>query len=601
MRLPKAVIFVFLVAVGASGQAAPDRDARNPGDKANAELMRWEGALQQLALEARTLSDKNARPEALVAVADAFWELDQGKAQEFFLAALDLALAIDPSEKDRQSAIRTVIASAAKHGSELTKRLIERLESEKDRESHSQAISASLDLLQSDATAAESIAVASSRFGPSLDSAWLIFELQKRDPAAADRVYSAYLNNVNPGRPSQLLWLAGYPFGYREAFGGSADPLHFTGVFGLDNTGMTANATLANAFLTVTHRVVTQTLQAATDVTPDQAQVLNGLVYFISMYLSAEFGKYRPDLVNQWRIIQQTTGASLTSSRREEIVNKLNNVLAARSRTPRTNAETETDIADLLARAEKLPTSCGRDVAYATVSLQVAHTRNFKRAISITDEIDDLALRDGTLQFIYYDMSVASLAKKSGVDLDDSLRNAERLASPEQRGLLYLKIAAAWRAKGDKDRAYALLLKAAESAEHIAQPAIRAGLLFATAYDLTELDPGLSQAITKMKDAIRLLNNNKDVRIDQITIVRRLDLACEKKSGAWYGSSDNLGRVDLIATLVKMANTDAATAEELAHDLAHGLNRMRALSAIAASEIKSARALSKAVERRKSP
>ncbi|MFY9620190.1 MAG: hypothetical protein WAM70_15365 [Pyrinomonadaceae bacterium] len=599
MRLPKAVIFVFIAAVGAFGQGAPDRDARIPSDKANAKLMRWEAALPQLALAARTLSDQNARPEALVAVADAYWELDQGKAQELFLAALDLALAIDPSEKERQSAIRTVIAAAGKHDSKLTKRLIERLESEKDRESRSQAISAALDLLQTDASAAESIALASSRFGPSFDAAWLIFELQKRDPAAANRVYSAYLNNVNPGRPSQLLWLAGYPFGYREAFGGATDPLQFTGVFGLDNTGMTPNPTLANAFLTTTHRVVTQTLQSATDITPDQAQALNGLVYFISMYLSAEFGKYRPDLVNQWRVIQQTAGASLTSSRREEIVNKLNSIVASRSRTSRANAETETDIEDLLARAEKSPTSCGRDMAFATASMQVAHTRDFKRAISITDRIYDLALRDGTLQFIYYDMSAASLAKKSGVDLDESLRNAERLASPEQRGILYLKIAASWRAKGDKDRAYALLLKAAESAEHIAQPAIRAGLLFATAYDLTELDPGLSQAITKMKDAIRLLNNNKDVRIDQISIVRRLDLACDKKGGAWYGSSDNLGRVDLIATLVKMADTDAATAEELAHDLAEGPNRIRALAAIAVSEIRSARGLSKAGDRRR--
>lgn len=91
----------------------------------------------------------------------------------------------------------------------------------------------------------------------------------------------------------------------------------------------------------------------------------------------------------------------------------------------------------------------------------------------------------------------------------------------------------------------------------------------------------------------RLLNENKSVKIDQISVLRRLELGCENKSGTWYGSSDRLGRFDLIETLVKIAGSDAATAEELARDLGEGPNRIRALAAIAGSEIRAARVVSK--------
>ena len=126
---------------------------------------------------------------------------------------------------------------------------MDRIQVAKDRESRVEPIGAAIDLLQTDLKAAESIALASSHLGPSLDSAWLIFELQKQDSAAADRVYLTYLNNVNRGMPNQLLWLAGYPFGYVEAFGGSTDPLQFTGMYGVRSSTLTANPALARRFL----------------------------------------------------------------------------------------------------------------------------------------------------------------------------------------------------------------------------------------------------------------------------------------------------------------------------------------------------------------
>lgn len=211
----------------------------------------------------------------------------------------------------------------------------------------------------------------------------------------------------------------------------------------------------------------------------------------------------------------------------------------------------------------------------------------------MADKIDALDLRSQALQFVYYDMTVASLSTKTEASLDDALRNAERVTLPEQRGLLYLRIAEYSLANGDRDRALTLLIEAGRTAERVDEPVTRAGLLFSAAYELADLDSSLSQSIRMMKDAIHLLNDNQSIKIDQISLLRRVDLGCDKKNGQWYGSSDPLARFNLIETLVKLANSNSSAAEELAGNLVEGANRVRALAAITAAGIRAAREVPK--------
>lgn len=360
------VVLVFLFCLASvAGQVTADSKMRRSGREQSRELLRLRGVLDQLALEARTLQDQNSRPDAVIAVADTYWELDQNKAKDLFLTALDLALAIDVSSKDRESTVRRVLASAAKRDPKLTKRLIDRLLAAQDRESRVEPIGAAIDLLQIDRKAAEAVALASSHFGPSLDSAWLIFELQKQDSVAADRVYLAYLNNLNRGMPNQLLWLAGYPFGYVEAFGGSIDPQQFTGMFGIRSSTLTANPALARSFLEVATEVINRSLRESTGIPPEQAEALNGLMFFITAYLSPQIGRYRPDLTNLWRALQERVAAGIGMNRRQEILSKVNSIFEARQRQHEETGETGRSIEDLLSEAEKLSSTCEKDAAYA--------------------------------------------------------------------------------------------------------------------------------------------------------------------------------------------------------------------------------------------
>ena len=576
---------LILIAGLTAVTAQTDLRTGRSDDARNADLFRLRAILDRLSVDARTLQEQNSRSYAITEVADAYWELDQAKAGELFVSALDSALALDSSNKDRDPAIRSVLASAAKRNAVLTKKLIDRLLDEKDHDLHAQPIGVALDLLQVDRKAAEAVALASANAGLSLDSAWFIFELQKQDPEAADRVYLAHLNNAKRGMLSELLWLAGYPFGYVEAFGGSTDPLQLKGIFGVRRSSLSANPALARAFLVVATDLIHHSRQQSNGVPPDQAEALHELVFFISTYLSPQISFYSPDLITRWRALQQTATTAIRPPRREAILRKVNEIFAARKVAEKQTDETDSFVEDSLTDIDKLP-ACQKDSAYARALFSLSHKKNFTRAISVADKIYDLELRSRALQFVYYDMAVAALSTKTDNSIDEAMRNAERLTSPEQRALLYMRIAEFSRANGDRDRAFTLLLSAGRLAERVEEPASRTGLLFSVAYELTELDSTLTEPMRMMREAIDLLNDNKSVKMDKITLLRRVDLGCDKRTEEWYGSSDPLVRFNLIETLVKLAGSDYVAAEALAGHLAEGPNRVRALAAIAGAEIR---------------
>ena len=267
---------------------------------ANQEIFKWTNLLDKLALEARTLSEENLRPEALNAVADAYWELSPARSKELFSSALELALALE-TEKTRQAAVSSVIFAAAKRDAQFARALTKVLLESKNRNT---SIRSSLDLLDLDIRTAELIAIAASSAGASSDSAWLIFQMQKRDPAAADRVYPAYLNNENSRSLNRLLWLAGYPFGNGESFGGAEDPLEFTGFSGFDLSALKANRALADVFLSRADQTVAATLSQANSMSPQDGEALNAQVFFTVSYLLPETEKYRPDLYVRWASLQ---------------------------------------------------------------------------------------------------------------------------------------------------------------------------------------------------------------------------------------------------------------------------------------------------------
>ena len=575
-----AIVMLNGLVVAQTPKPIPSPPAKSvvPSDP-NMELAKWTDLLDKLVIEARTLSVEPLRSEAMTSVADAYWELSPAKSKELFSSSLEFALQIE-IERTRHAAITRVIATAAKRDPQLAGRLTQVLLDRKDR--NDPALTASIDLLDFDPRTSEAIALTSSSLGASPDAAWLIFQLQKRDAGAADRVYYAYLNNVNSRSLDRLLWLAGYPFGYGESLGGSTDPMQFTGITGFNFPTLKANVDLASAFLNIADQSIVSTLNTANSATPQEAEALNSLVFFAVTYLLPEAEKYRPDLYARWATLKNETSQLVNPSHRDAILSKLAKILAERDRV-RTQTTDDPDSSDeILEQAEKLASSCQRDAIYAKAVFQCSYKKNFKRALLVADKINALDLRSNVIQFVYYDMSVAGTDPESSINVDDALRYANRVESPELHALLLVRLAAFLMKNGDLSQVKQLLFDAKKSAERVEKPTVRAGVLLAIEKQLKESDA--DERFELLKDAVVSVNRENDIRIDQLSVQRRVDFGCQQDKPIWHGGT--VARLNLIDSLLQFSNTREDAAVQLALSLDPGLNRIRALAAIAGSATK---------------
>ncbi|HEX5886846.1 MAG TPA: hypothetical protein VFY67_20045, partial [Pyrinomonadaceae bacterium] len=433
----------------------PDIDQRT-----SKEELRWKYFLDQLALDARTLSDQNTRSEALAAVADAYWEFSPIDSRKLFSNALELALSIEPAGKNRDLAVRRVISSAAKRDAQLSRDLVKEVLSKKDKAANTQLTKTSLDLLKVDTAAAETVALSSVSAGLSFDVAWFIFELNKRDSAAADRVYLAYLNQPNTRNLHQLLWLAGYPFGYVEAFGGSSNPVQFTGVSGISSPTLIPNRELAHRFLETANEAMAATLEFANQAPVERREGLNSLVFFTLRYLKPEAERYRPDLRARWDEMEQLSAAAISPTRRSEILNKTNEIFSSRRSSgegPKLEQNSIPETTEMIERAEKAGTSCERDTTYARVALKLAQEKDFQRAVAIADKISNLKISANVTQFIHFDRALAAMSSKESPNASEAVQHADRVTSHEYRTLLYTLLAGISLTQNDRERAYELL------------------------------------------------------------------------------------------------------------------------------------------------
>jgi len=534
-------------------------------------LIKWTSLLDQITVESKTLADEPRRPEALSYVADAYWEIAPDKSRKLFSEALDLALSIE-KEKERQVAVNLVITKAAKRDQALAKTFTQVMV---ERKSRGLALRSSLALIDSDLSAAETIALTASQSGASFDSAWLIFQLHKHDPAAAARVYLAYLNNPNSHALNKLLWLAGYTFSYGETIGGGLDPVAFTGMSGFDFDSI-PNRQFATSYLGIADQSFVATLSEASRA-PDKAEELTGLTFFALSYLLPEAEKYRPDLFSRWAGLLNDVSSRLNVARRSEISAKLNSILADRERASKRKASELLPVEDPIEQqADKLGSTCQRDELFAKAALRYSHAADFKRASVLADKIDRLDLRASVLQFINYDASIASMNANSLSNLDEALRYANQVANFEQRILLYMKLAARVKNAGNEDQAKQLWFDAVKFGEKVDNRGARAATLVA----ITDGFPGSSctDCVKLLKSAITAINGEQELKPDELLISRRVDFTCNGNN-SWYG--ETLAGFNLVDSLIALGKGQESDAVELAMELNQGADRIKSLAALA--------------------
>ena len=548
------------------------------------DLARWQYMLDDLALEARTITQEEKRPLLMAEVAHAYWDLDSTRARELFTSALEALLLMKPGTKESSQALRHVIRLAAKRNPALSRELTDKMlkSAEKDW-INTESFSVALDLLDADPKVAAHLAEAMAGAGPTLDSAWFLLQLSKRDPATADRIYLIYLTKLaanNMIGPDRLLWMAGYPFGYAEGFGGT-DPNQMAGFHGLRVAGLRSNPALAVAFLNVAFGSVQNALQQASSSNPAQAETLNGLALFATSYLLPEVQRYSPRTSQRWSVLHHQALSSTTVRQKEAVAEQIKRIVDSRIRTDQQEAmefNARDQGEDLLESVDKLASGCKRDVEYAKIALRVGHAKNPLRALEIASKIDNDSMRDGVRQFIYYDMSAASIADDWPVNLVEAERYAERVTSLEQRALLYVKIARAALKNKDRFAAAELLRKTIRLAQAISDPTSQASVLLAAAARFAEFD--VYEAYRAIKEAVRSVNRARSETVDDFRVLRKVSLGCAGGVDAWYGDSQRAERFSLFETFATIGTRDVDGMLYIARELEDPSIRIRSLIAI---------------------
>jgi hypothetical protein len=587
----RALAFVLLITIvlllfaPAECQVTADNKSKKKYESRLVEA-RWQYMLDDLAREAHSVPQEEKRPLLMAEVADAYWDIDQTRARALFTAALEAALSLKVGTDDASRALRQVIKMAVKRDATLARKLSEKvIEMTTDKDwAAAESLSIATDLLESDPARAAQLVHAQAPAGPSLNTAWFILQLSRRDPAAADKVYSAYLSRFAPGTGfglDRLLWLAGYPFGYAEAFGGSMNPNQMVGFYGLRIPGPGPRPALAQMFLDVAFRASQHALKQTSSADPQQAEAICVLVLFTTAYLLPEVQRYRPQILQQWTFLEQEALSRTTVIQRDGVIRRIEEIARSRASTGEQEAAEQYSAGQeeaLLAHAEDHPSGCKRDTEFVKASLSIAYAKDFSRAIEVSGRIENGSLRDSVRQYIYYDMSIAAVARGDSASLDDARKYAEYVISSDQRALLYIKIAKAVIRHQDRQLATELLGRAMRLAETASEPTIQTGILLASAASYAEFDA--YSGYKALKEAVKVINNTQSQNVDDFSILRKVNLACRAGEDTWYGDSVRAEHFSLFEIFAAMANTDPNGMILLARDLDDPSMRIRSLIAI---------------------
>lgn len=588
-------IFLFHTAVSL---AQPPVDKNQPGKIAGKKsedpaLLRWKISLDSLAREARTVFPEERRPYAMADVASTFWDVDRVAARLQYISALDTALALTHKDKKYQPMVNYVLSSATRRDAGLVRELNKRLlDDEKGRDDISSEIAQ--DLLDENPEAAAQLAEA---FAPNglLDgsAAFLIYGLAKKDVRLSDRVYAVYLAKVSADEnfaPERILALAGYSFGYAEFY--SVDKRgELSGASFLPVSGLFANPSFSASFLDLAYRRVAISIERRDRAVGPDIEALNYPILFALAYLLPEVAKFSPNTTSAWQQLEQRGMVGATVEQLQKIRSHVKQINETRQRLQNIADDPEKPDRDAEASlddVEKLPGACRRDVVYSKAALRFSYSRNFKRALEIAGNIEDLKQNESVKEAISLNMVESAIENE---EFEDARKKAEKITSPEQKARLFAELAKALAGTNDIGQADDAVSEALKLTEKLSGPRDRAAFYFSISK--TILKTGPPEAPTILRSGVKNLNKLEPADEMDYSIPVKVSLSCPGEPETWYGGADSLSNSNVFEALASYADQDPDEAARVAEEISDKITRIRALAIvtkIALGKIKAASA-----------
>ncbi len=562
------------------GRRAKQEDSK-PSDQSTTEINLWRSMLGDLAAECPSLTPEKNRPLALAEVADVYWLIDKEMSKDHFVSALDSALEL--KREDRNRAIRFILSLAARRDADLSRKLIDKLNERTEKQSDDADVpfKVALDLAESSPKDAARFAENLTGFEQDKNGvAWLLFQIARGDVDAADRFCGFYLNKLasNPNALiGDLLWFAGFAFGYAESYGFQNNlAAKMIGV-SLKEPRLNARPAMASRFLVVALDKTRKTIEQARVSPPQVRESLGNIAIYAINYLSPEVGRYLPSVTGDWNRLWQEA-LSLSPSSQDEAAKKIQEIVSQRvtAQEATSNSSLDSIISSNLADAEKAAGECQRDRAYASAAFFMGGAKDFNRAMSTAELIKDISLRKNMIEFIHYNMCLK--ATEAG-ELNEASEHVRYVSNSDQLALLYVKMANVALRQKDTPRAVELLAETKRLADKSSDPTAKARNYLAAAALYAQFD--MFETESTLREAIKAVNQAKATNLDSLRVMIKVNTQCPgEKDDRWLGGADSPERFSIYGTLSLFSKQDFIGATSLARNLEDATSRIRALLSI---------------------
>ncbi len=458
----------------------------------------------------RLFDDMVKRIAVLIRAADLLWPNQENRARTVFNEAYDLA---QQNYKEKGDKPRNegnlivqvpdqryrVISAIARRDAAWARKLSDQMlqdelkeaeekttkDAEQDVRTGEKLLSTAYSLLSSDQSAALNFAKSSLHYPPTMWLPMFLYKLAEVNRTSADGIYQEALTAYAGAPLERFLYLSSYPFGNDHDVGempmwtSYAVPKNFA-----------PSPILQRLFVQTLLRRAQQIIESPGEVSAEDRFSDAHQIWFAFTRLEPQVESALPDLIEPLRQAKGNVFALLSQKDQQRVTNRV-------IEPPKKSFD------ELVEEADRQPNPQIREGSLAMALLFGGNSETIERLSDVAAKIDDPALRDKLLNWLYFDRAQQAIKDQK---LDVAKKLASKVAELDQRAYLYLKIAeeSIKSTKNDAD-ARELLEEVVTAAAKAPDTEVKGRALLGVAYLYTRVDA--NRTIAVLSDAVKSINH----------------------------------------------------------------------------------------------
>lgn len=550
-------IFIFTSASSASSQVQQNNPTINSQAQDQSYLIQHAFmSLKGIAVESRNYDDQLLRVRVQAKVADLLWPDEPAYAREMIITAFD-DLIESKSKADvsaRYNLRADILNIVGKHDAKLVSELIAKMSEKTDekreylqRETVEQIsergahyIDLSLvSLRNNDNGQAVNYAKSSLKEGRSPIFLGFLYQLHRKDPEAADKLFLEALSLLRQGGsdPNDVLFLGLYLFTPGEN--------HFTTINNQLIISKGVNFSMApqppigllRSYLQTAAVVITRfTIVPGQPGTSDQIM----LKRFALQQLLPLFERYEPSLA-----VAMEAELARLGPEQPDLRSDASTSLMDKAKLDSLFSE-GLSVSDIISRIEQLPDRGQRDHYFFEAARGSVEREKLEDAKAFAGKINENSLKGSTFEWIFY--TAARKAVLRG-DMEEASKIASSELTQERRAIIYYQIASAWLDRGQYSIANQEVNTAIVEVDKVEDHAQRAQMYIYLAASIAKHDP--YRAFELMELVINQINAAKKFELGKGQITFRF----RTPTGAEYSFTLSQG-ITLLSVVPQLASAD---------------------------------------------